>query len=1015
MALTKPKLSQNIDTDVSVFSDPILVLHQGSTLANVDVGFLMNRSNGLTSNAAVIWQESSKSFVHILTNSSGVDNSNLAVQSYANVSVGNVLLINNAGIYVDGTLGSSGQVLASDGSKTYWAAPGGFTGGTVLNTTIFNSNVVAASGTDSTNTTTGALVIVGGAGVSGNVVADKLYTASGVYWSGNGLAFTSTTLANTNEITANISSGQNVGLSLTATGVVAGNYGSATSIPTIVVDSKGRISSVTSNAVSTTITLAGGSGSGSVAGGGTLTVNGTANQITTSVAASTITIALAQDITAPGNITVTGNLTVQGNTTTLNTETLTVEDLNITVANGAASSAAADGAGLTVGGANARLLYKSATDSWVFDRGVFASGNLVANSGTTSTSTTTGALVVSGGAGISGALYIANTNDVSANIGAFYTYANTKIGTNSGSNLVVAATTTSTSTTTGALVIAGGAGIAGNVTFGGNLTAAGKLIVNEATNSVPYVMGSGAFHVAGGISIGKDIWVGGNLYVANVISQTSTIIQVNDPLVYLKGNNNPYNYDIGVFSDFTGGSLNNSQYTGAVRSYQTNEWVFFSNIDVAPAAGTVGLNNSKVIYDPIKVGNIVVANTTVSSSTTTGALIVSGGAGIGGALYITNTNDVSANIGTLFNGNISTNANLGAYQTFANANAATQATSINTINANIGAFYTYANTKIGTNTNSNLVVVATTAATSTTTGALVIAGGAGFAGNVYIGSTADQTVLLNSYPEWAANSVRQTTRFTTSTTAPAGPIVGDQWYDSSTDIVYEYINDGTNSIWVDISSAFGNNFTTLSGVTVRATGNAQATSTTTGDLQIVGGASIATGNLYIGGSGGRAITHTGDIIPSANLLYDLGSTTAWYDRFYGQSTQALYADLAENYLADANYSYGTVVCFGGEQEITISTITHDPSVAGVISKNPAHLMNGALSGEFVLPLALQGRVYCQVQGPIAKGDLLVTGNEPGIACRLDKTKFEHGCLIGKSLENISDTSIKLIEVVVGRD
>jgi hypothetical protein len=76
MALTKPKLSQNIDTDVSVFSDPILVLHQGSTSANLDVGFLMNRSNGLTSNAAVIWQESSKSFVHILTTDSGAPDAN---------------------------------------------------------------------------------------------------------------------------------------------------------------------------------------------------------------------------------------------------------------------------------------------------------------------------------------------------------------------------------------------------------------------------------------------------------------------------------------------------------------------------------------------------------------------------------------------------------------------------------------------------------------------------------------------------------------------------------------------------------------------------------------------------------------------------------------------------------------------------------------------------------------------------------------------------------------------------
>jgi len=79
------------------------------------------------------------------------------------------------------------------------------------------------------------------------------------------------------------------------------------------------------------------------------------------------------------------------------------------------------------------------------------------------------------------------------------------------------------------------------------------------------------------------------------------------------------------------------------------------------------------------------------------------------------------------------NANLGAFQIFSNANAATQATSINTLNANIGAFYTYANTKIGTNTNSNLVVVATTTSTNTTTGALVVGGGIGVTGNINSG------------------------------------------------------------------------------------------------------------------------------------------------------------------------------------------------------------------------------------------------------------------------------------------
>jgi hypothetical protein len=52
----------------------------------------------------------------------------------------------------------------------------------------------------------------------------------------------------------------------------------------------------------------------------------------------------------------------------------------------------------------------------------------------------------------------------------------------------------------------------------------------------------------------------------------------------------------------------------------------------------------------------------------------------------------------------------------------------------LGAYQTYANSKIGTNTNSNLVVDATTISTSTTTGAIVVKGGAGIAGNTYIGA-----------------------------------------------------------------------------------------------------------------------------------------------------------------------------------------------------------------------------------------------------------------------------------------
>ena len=67
---------------------------------------------------------------------------------------------------------------------------------------------------------------------------------------------------------------------------------------------------------------------------------------------------------------VTGDLTVQGDTTTLNTSTLDVEDKNITVAKGAANAAAANGAGLTVDGASATILYTSASDSFTINKAV---------------------------------------------------------------------------------------------------------------------------------------------------------------------------------------------------------------------------------------------------------------------------------------------------------------------------------------------------------------------------------------------------------------------------------------------------------------------------------------------------------------------------------------------------------------------------------------------------------------------------------------------------------------------
>jgi len=69
-------------------------------------------------------------------------------------------------------------------------------------------------------------------------------------------------------------------------------------------------------------------------------------------------------------LTLSGNLTVNGTTTTVNSTTLDVADLNITIADGAADAAAANGAGITVDGAAATMLYTSATDTWDFNKAI---------------------------------------------------------------------------------------------------------------------------------------------------------------------------------------------------------------------------------------------------------------------------------------------------------------------------------------------------------------------------------------------------------------------------------------------------------------------------------------------------------------------------------------------------------------------------------------------------------------------------------------------------------------------
>ena len=199
---------------------------------------------------------------------------------------------------------------------------------------------------------------------------------------------------------------------------------------------------------------------------------------------------------------------------------------------------------------------------------------------------------------------------------------------------------------------------------------------------------------------------------------------------------------------------------------------------------------------------------------------------------------------------------------------------------------------------------------------------------------------------------------------------------------------------------------------VYANSTAQSTSTSTGALEVLGGVGIV-GNLNVGDGTLSGGTHKfqGNIVPFTSNTYTLGTNTLWWSLTYSKAVQAQYADLAEIYTSDQSYTPGTVVVFGGEAEVTQSYSPNDPRIAGVISTEPAYLMNSKENG---VAVALQGRVPCRVLGPVSKGDRVVSSHIAGVAQVLDSQQYQPGCIIGKALQAIDSAEIATIEVVVGR-
>jgi hypothetical protein len=321
-------------------------------------------------------------------------------------------------------------------------------------------------------------------------------------------------------------------------------------------------------------------------------------------------------------------------------------------------------------------------------------------------------------------------------------------------------------------------------------------------------------------------------------------------------------------------------------------------------------------------------------------------------------------------------------------------------------------------------------------------------GNIQIGLNHIEATNLNGNIDLLPNGVGMVTVGTQL--SAVGNITGSYIFGNGsqlTGIDATSIQNGTSNVRV-VSS--GGNITTSVGGTANVvvvstagatiTGNVTATSNmvigTAGNSIIFNAGNnfeiqnmISTGNINFranvnGGGpdnvfrvlGTGGIAFAGNLVSMfgngavANGIANIGSPTSTFNTIFAKATSAQYADLAEKYVADAEYAPGVVVEFGGTNEVTVCNSDSSARVAGVISTNPSYRMNDGLDSEFTAMVALTGRVPTHVVGPVRKGDMMVAAGNGRARAEADP---KVGSVIGKALADFDGTE-GVIEVVVGR-
>lgn len=638
---------------------------------------------------------------------------------------------------------------------------------------------------------------------------------------------------------------------------------------------------------------------------------------------------------------------------------------------------------------------------------------------------TTNSLIVNGG--------ISFTGNLSAvgNVSGTFLVGNTVIGNNIGTTgNVIAALVRSTDAVITGNIDSGNLRTTGSVSATGNITG-GNLTIGA-------IASSSTISASGNVT-------GGNIRTAGQMSATGNISGN-----YLFGDgsfliNVPATSNVAATQIANGTSIIRINGTGGSALIQVggvaNVAVFTASgeyisglLDVTGNATVGNLNTSGLVS---ATGNVSGGNITTASVVSAGGNVVGGNIRTGGV--VSATGNVTGNYilgnGAFLSGVITSVANINSGTSNVTVTSAGGPVSVGVGGvANVSVF-----TATGETISGNLLVTGNIdGGNIRTTGLMSAAGGIAGAtwfspgnidgGNVrtsgQISATGNITggnVSTSNYSGTTASitgNINSGNLRTVGSVSATGNIIGNYFFGNGsqlTGVAATTATALTNGSTDLTTSLNGNANVTVSGSSnvavfapsgVYVTGVVSATGAVTTNANLSSGGNIsATGNVTANILFASSLLNTG-----ANGVGNIGTSTGYFNTVFAKATSAQYADLAERYLADQPYPPGTVLKFGDATEVTLADLDHDSAVAGVVSSNPAFVMNTGLEGDNVVVVALMGRTLCRVRGPVRRGQMMVSAGD-GFARAEQHPAM--GTVIGKSLEHF-DGEQGEIEILVGR-